>query len=131
MQEYLHRLEDALAELRRLRDQYTLEDLKRDRLLEWALRYGLLESIQIIIDISCHLVSRNNLGTPSSYSECIALLARGGYLSEELARKLQLMVGLRNLLVHEYTSIDIEQLYQYLDQLPDFVQFIESVQPYL
>ncbi|WP_041806369.1 hypothetical protein [Rhodothermus marinus] len=51
MQEYLHRLEDALAELKRLRDQYTLGDLKRDRLLEWALRYGLLESIQIIIDI--------------------------------------------------------------------------------
>ncbi len=41
------------------------------------------------------------------------------------------MVGLRNLLVYEYTTIDVEKLYRYLDQLPDFIQFIESVQPYL
>ncbi|WP_081440077.1 HepT-like ribonuclease domain-containing protein [Rhodothermus marinus] len=41
------------------------------------------------------------------------------------------MVGLRNLLVHEYATIDVERLYRHLDQLPDFVQFIESIQPYL
>ncbi len=131
MQEHLHRLEDALAELKRLRAQYTLEELQRDRLLEWALRYGLFECIQITVDICCHLVSRYNLGTPSTYSECITLLVRGGYLTEELAQKLQKMVGLRNLLVHEYVTIEVERLYRFLDQLDDFAQFATSVRPYL
>ena len=33
------------------------------------------------------------------------------------------MVGLRNLLVHEYIEIDEEKLYQFLDHLDDFMQF--------
>ncbi len=36
---------------------------------------------------------------------------------QEIFEKLKGMIGLRNILIHEYPTIDIEQLYNFLDHL--------------
>ncbi len=95
----------------------------RDRRDEWALRYGLLESIQIVIDVACELVALRNLGTPKSYRECIVLLERHGILRPDVAANTASMVGLRNLLVHEYDEIDLRRLTPLLSRLDDFRHF--------
>jgi uncharacterized protein YutE (UPF0331/DUF86 family) len=41
------------------------------------------------------------------------------------------MIGLRNLLVHEYGIIDITKLYQLLDELDSFKSFSEKIKEYL
>jgi uncharacterized protein YutE (UPF0331/DUF86 family) len=129
MQARLQRLEANVRELQRFRQTYALETINRDLHLQWALRYGLLQAIQIVIDISCHVVSRKNLGTPATYAECIELLHRAGYLDGNLANVLSGMIGLRNILilVHEYTSIQIERLYGLLDRLDDFRDFAMQI----
>jgi uncharacterized protein YutE (UPF0331/DUF86 family) len=129
MQARLQRLEANVRELQRFRQTYALETINRDLHLQWALRYGLLEAIQIVIDISCHVVSRKNLGTPATYAECIELLHRAGYLDGNLADVLSGVIGLRNILilVHEYTSIQIERLYGLLDRLDDFRDFAMQI----
>jgi uncharacterized protein YutE (UPF0331/DUF86 family) len=70
----LSQLEDNLKTLKYMKDNYTIDDITSDKIDEWGLRYGLFESIQIIIDIACHIVAEKNLGTPANYSDCIALL---------------------------------------------------------
>ena len=131
MLERLSRLEENLIQLQRFRDIHSLEDVRGDRHLEWSLRYGLLEAIQIVIDVSCHLVSRDNLGMPASYSECIELLQRAGYIGDSLARVLVSMIGLRNILVHEYIHVELESLYGLLDRVDDFKAFMREIAPYL
>lgn len=81
-----------------------------DKSKEWALKYGLIETIQIVIDISCHPVSKYNLGNPLIYAECIELLEKYAYIDKGLAKKLLVMVGLRNIIVHEYATIDNRKL---------------------
>ncbi|WP_366972603.1 HepT-like ribonuclease domain-containing protein [Thermoflexus sp.] len=81
--ERLLRLETNVRELRRFRQRYTLEEIRQEPHLEWSLRYGLLEAIQIVIDISCHIVSRYNLGVPNSYAACMDLLRRNGFIDEQ------------------------------------------------
>ena len=95
------------------------------------MRYGFLESIQIVIDISCHLVSKYNLGNPESYSECIELLRKFKHIDEELEEKLIGMTGLRNILAHEYVTVKNEKLYQLLDQLEDIRLFVSKVKSLL
>lgn len=131
MEERLAQLEAAIHELERLRRLYSPDDVYRDRHLDWALRYGLLEAIQIVIDVSCHLAARRNLGAPASYAECIRLLRKAGLLDEALASTLVRMVGLRKILVHEYANVDVARLYGLLDQLDDFRRFAEQVHPLL
>ncbi len=109
----------------------TLEELRvgtpASRRDWWALRYGLLESIQIVIDVACELVATQNLGTPKTYRQCIELLVDAGILESPLADRLVSMVGLRNLLVHEYDEIDEAKLLAALGGLDDFTLFAQAV----
>lgn len=79
--------------------------------------YGLLEAIQIVIDLSCHIVSARNLGVPATYAECVELLSRAGLLSGDVAKTVAGMVGLQNILVHEYISVELKRVYDLLDRL--------------
>jgi uncharacterized protein YutE (UPF0331/DUF86 family) len=123
----LKRLEENLRVLTSFKKKYSLDDVKADKVDEWGLRYGLLESIQIIIDLACSYVSEKNLGMPENYSDCIALLISNKYLDKNLGKRLIRMVGLRNLLVHEYGIIDVQKLYDYLNHLEDVRDFAVAI----
>lgn len=119
----LKRLEENLLTLSTIKDNYTLDDIISDKVDEWGLRYGLFESIQIIIDLACSIVSEKNLGIPKNYSDCIILLINNKYLEDELGKRILSMIGFRNLLVHEYGIIDVNKLYEYLNNLQDIKDF--------
>lgn len=125
--EKLKHLEENIKLLKEIKNTVSLDDLKLNKRYEWEVRYGLFESIQIVIDISCKISSFYNLGNPKSYKECIELLVKYEYLSLEVSKKTISMVGLRNLLVHEYVQIDDEKLYQFLNYLDDFIEFVNEV----
>lgn len=123
----LLRLEENLKALKTIKDKYTLDDILSDKVDEWGLRYGLLESIQIIIDLACHIVAEKNLGAPKNYSECISLLVSNNYIKGDLGERIKKMIGLRNLMVHDYGIIDVKKLYEYLDHLDDINNFIYEI----
>jgi len=123
----LSQLEENIKTLKVLKESYTLDDLLSDKIDEWGLRYGLFESIQIIIDLACHIAAEKNLGTPKNYSDCISLLVSGKILKEELGKKIINMIGLRNLLIHEYGIIDVKKLFEYLDSIDDISEFIYAI----
>jgi uncharacterized protein YutE (UPF0331/DUF86 family) len=129
MLERLKLLEENIVELVEFKKRYSLEDIRSDKSRQWALRYGFLESIQIVIDVACHIVSKYNLGSPSTYSECIELLTKYKYIAEDLSDRLSGMVGLRNILVHEYIIVD--KLYGLLENIKDFKEFTEKIKEYL
>ncbi|NOY63943.1 MAG: DUF86 domain-containing protein [Nitrospirae bacterium] len=130
MLERLRIIEENILQLEQLK-VHSLEEIKRQKMLQWALRYGLLETIQAVIDVACHLVSKYNLGNPETYQECIEFLREHKYISEESSKKLSQMIGLRNLLVHEYIKVDISRIYNLLDYLDDFRVFIEEIKDHI
>jgi uncharacterized protein YutE (UPF0331/DUF86 family) len=123
----LKRLEENLRILSKIKEGYSIDDIIADKVDEWGLRYGLFESIQIVIDIACSVVAEKNLGVPKNYSECITILITNKYLDKQLGEKIIRMVGLRNLLVHEYGVIDIRKLYEYLSHIQDLKDFAYAV----
>ncbi len=64
---------------------------------------------------------------PKNYSDCVTLLVNNKYLNENIGDRLSKMVGLRNLLVHEYGIIDVEKLYEYLEHLNDIRDFVNAI----
>ena len=124
----LKQLEENIKVLEEIKNEITPRDIAKSKRYEWELRYGFFESIQIMIDISCKIVNHYNLGNPKNYRECIELLARFKYIDDELSRKYIAMVGLRNLLIHEYAEIDIQKLYSFLDSIDDLKNFIKQIQ---
>ena len=120
-------LEENIKTLKNIRDNYKLENIIADKIDEWGLRYGLFESIQIIIDLACHIVAEKNLGTPKNYSDCISLLISNNFIKDDLGKNLINMVGLRNLLVHDYGIIDVNRLFEYLNYLGDMSDFVYAI----
>ncbi len=127
----IENLEENIANLKTLKEKFTISDIKENKLDEWSLRYGIFESIQIIIDISCHISSKYNLGIAKSYVECIENLQKQAYIDKDLSKSLISAIGLRNLLIHEYVKIDIEQLYNFLEFTDDFSRFIKDIKKYI
>lgn len=127
MLERLKALEENITELREFKSRTALADIQADKTKEWALRYGIIESIQIVIDVSCYMISKYNLGNPSTYGECVELLEKYGYIDKRLMAKLLGMVGLRNILIHEYLRIDNSKLYALLENIDDIREFAHKV----
>ena len=127
---------EILEKLKQLSDNLVLLEIIKDELsgniptkrTEWEVRYGLFESIQIVIDIACKVTSHYNLAHPKSYSECIAALVSSRYIDASIAEKTTRMIGLRNLLVHEYAVIDNTKLIDFLQYLEDFREFSRQIQ---
>ena len=82
-------------------------------------------AIQNCVDIAAHIVGEEGFGVPGSTNELFYLLQENGFLQSEIAEKMARAVGFRNLMVHEYAKIDIEQVYtfahEHLRDLNDYL----------
>lgn len=102
-------LNEALTELEHP-DACKTHTLTTNRMLRAAVERWLQISIESCLDIANHVIAARAWTPPSTGREAFLILAAHNELDPELARKLGRAVGLRNLLVHDYASIDLEQL---------------------
>lgn len=88
-------------------------------------------SIQSIIDIAHLVIIDLDLKRPEDNYEAVSMLFEQKVISDELSHTLTKMVGLRNILVHEYGKIDRGKVYEVLTtQLQDLEEFKKQVIAY-
>jgi uncharacterized protein YutE (UPF0331/DUF86 family) len=85
-------------------------------------------ALQSALDIAAHIVSDDALGDPRTNREIFELLVRYNWLPQEMADSLNQMVGLRNILVHGYESVDPHLLQQIVENdLDDLLSFVSAI----
>ena len=129
----LARLDDLDTFLRELRsiapkslDEYLKTEKRRacERLVQVA--------VEALIDICGLLVSGLRLGIPGEEDDMFVRLARAGVLSDATAQTLKRMKGLRNLLVHEYSRVSDQIVFETIrDRLGDFDTCKREILDYL
>ena len=98
----------------------------------WSCEHGLQISIQIILDIGNQLLAEREENDISDYADVIAGLGAAGILPKDFSQKIKQMAGFRNILVHEYTEIDLKEVYRVLQEnLSDFETFGKCIEAYL
>lgn len=115
MEGYLSELKGVLPETY---DDYRSIEKRRstERLLQLA--------IETVIDICNLVVSGLDLGLPSEENDLFDKLAEKGVVTAEMKKKLYEMRGFRNILVHEYASVDDRLVYQTASEnVEDFQEF--------
>lgn len=131
----VYKILDSLNEsLKHLESKRTVsfEQYKKDRDIQAIIERKLETSIQSCIDIGNHIISQQNLGSPSEYGEIFLILAEKGIINSQAAEKLVKMAGFRNILIHEYRNVLIEKVYDILqNRLSDFYEFAQSILKYL
>jgi len=73
-----------------------------------AIFLNLERAIQASCDLGAHIIRQHNLGIPQTTREIFSILAIHKFIPDDLSIRMQKMVGFRNLLVHEYQSLDME-----------------------
>ncbi len=85
---------------------------------------NLQRAIEATIDIAAHIIASEGLGLASTIKENFKILHEAGIIDHGLMKKMQAMVGFRNIAVHDYTSIDLEILKSILkNNLKDLEEF--------
>lgn len=123
-------IERCLARIRAVTggDPAPLEDLDTEEIVVLNLQ----RAIQATIDLAAHILSGRRWGLPSSLTEHFRLLADHGVLERAEARRLQAMVGFRNIVVHDYERLDRDILKAIVrDRLGDLEAFAVSVKAFL
>ncbi|NQV15122.1 DUF86 domain-containing protein [bacterium] len=67
---------------------------------------NLQRAVQAAINLAGHIVADEGLGLPQSLRDHFDLLVANKIISPDLGKKLNAMVGFRNIVVHEYQNID-------------------------
>jgi uncharacterized protein YutE (UPF0331/DUF86 family) len=126
----LNELNERLARLQPLKNSPRSE-FERDPYLRDIVERNLEVAIQCCIDISHRLISLEKARKPADYYEAILLMGELSILPAEFALRLAPVAGFRNILIHEYLSVDWDHVYTHLQQLDDLKQFGELIRDWL
>lgn len=120
----LRRHLDHLRELRpRVPDRHVLE---RDLSLHNNVLFSLLMVSQLVIDIAGELAARRG-DRFEDYTEAVRNLSREPAFPSELAEELEPVPGFRNVVIHEYVTLDLDRVVEALGRLESIERFLEIV----
>jgi uncharacterized protein YutE (UPF0331/DUF86 family) len=89
---------------------------------------NLQRAVQATIDLAAHLVADEKIGLPTNLKENFALLESRQMIDLSLSRRLQAMVGFRNIAVHDYQPLDLVILKSILEhRLGDLDEFVQVI----
>ncbi len=122
-------LEEKLEDLRRYSSklrryaEYDKEQILEDEEVEATVERYLNLAIEIVVQISQMLISRDNLEKPDTYRGTIEVLGKNEILPRRFAADFAPIAGLRNLLIHRYGTVDAERV---VDELQDNVDHFDT-----
>ena len=86
---------------------------------------------QCCIDICNRTISIEGASKPQDYYEAIRRQGEIGVLPSDFARELAPLAGFRNVLAHQYLSVDWGEVYAHLHRLDELDRFATHVQQWM
>lgn len=103
-----------------------LDEMKRDRDKMNMVLHAMLVAIQSAIDISNHLIAEKKLRKPATYREAFEIIHENGLISGQICRSMSDLAGFRNVLVHIYWKLDMDEIYGILQNDLDSIKEFEK-----
>jgi uncharacterized protein YutE (UPF0331/DUF86 family) len=105
-----------------------LDSFLKDIDTQESILFNVQMAVQNCIDIAAHIISEKGLGVPGSTTEMFYVLGKNGYLDKDLTQKMVKAVGFRNLIVHEYGKIELEQVYEIAqNDINDLNEYLKAI----
>lgn len=84
------------------------------------------------IDLAMHIISKKKLGIPQNSRDAFDVLNKQNIIDDKLSKNLKAMVGFRNIVVHDYQSINIKVVESIISyNLNDFYDYIYAINKYV
>jgi uncharacterized protein YutE (UPF0331/DUF86 family) len=122
-------LDEALRAWERYQ-KIPFEKLAGDTDTQYMVCHAMLLAIQASVDSATGIAVMKTPRRPDTYRETFLVLGKSGIIPEALAKEMSRLAGFRNILVHEYSALDLHRVYRILqdDQktLHAFMEFIQE-----
>jgi uncharacterized protein YutE (UPF0331/DUF86 family) len=129
--ERLHALDEYIRLLQPYRE-WDIRRLTEDRIIYGGMLHYLQLAAQVVMDVSAHLQVELDFGHVTDYREAILSLGKHGVLPEKFVERMSGLTGFRNILVHEYLTVDPMKVHQVLQHgLEDLKEFIVYITDFL
>ena len=125
----MNKLETIEKCIRRIREEYedNPENLYDYRRVEMIV-LNLQRACEVVLDLAMYVVSNRKLGIPQNKREAFKILEENKIIDNTMSKKMQNMVGFRNIAVHEYKQIDEEILQSIIEKnLNDLLEFARII----
>lgn len=125
-------IQKSVKRLKALQEQLSREEfLTNEDAIDIA-ENRLRRALEALFDLGRHLVVKSGLGVPADYRSIIEKLKDAQILPADFAQEIIGMAGYRNRLIHEYSKVTPEELYEILeDRLNDLTLFCHYIVSYL
>jgi len=97
----------AMNELRRLTSK---SFMKLDVDEKYSMRYNVIVLVESLVSLCTHIAADAYAESPTSYREAVRVVAER--LGVTCVDDLESLVGLRNLLIHRYWTVEDERIYE-------------------
>ncbi|MDA8233397.1 MAG: DUF86 domain-containing protein [Clostridia bacterium] len=127
IQKRLAKLKEYVGFLQDLAKTDQAEFLK-NHVIHTAAERDLQLAIECVLDIGNHVIAEFGYREPENYREIITILGEEKILPDDFAEEFAKVAGFRNILVHDYLSVDRAVVYNHMrNKLHDFERFIEYI----
>ena len=110
----------------------TVYDNNPDNLKDYTKQDSIMLNIQraceAAIDLAMHIISVKKLGIPQNSRDAFEVLSSNSIIDENLSKNLKAMVGFRNIVVHDYQSINLNVVETIINNhIDDFYNYIYCI----
>jgi len=128
----VQRIRECVGFLKKIADITTEQSFLKDPFLAGSAERYLQVAIQAVLDICNHIVADLGLEAPAEYRQVPEILASEKLLPVRLSKRIATMIGMRNILVHEYLKVDRRVVYSVIkNDLDDLAKFIAAIRRFL
>lgn len=107
----LKELDEVIQEISKYKDS-KIEELLRDLSIRWIIERGLIAGASIIFDVADHILSEEFGFYSESYEDSLRGLFEKDVISQDLYQQIKGLGGFRNILIHRYTGIDPDLVFE-------------------
>jgi uncharacterized protein YutE (UPF0331/DUF86 family) len=126
IEQRLMKLEHAVRKLKVIA-QYSWDNYQKDDSLKDRAERNLQVAAQACIDIANHIIADHGFRTPIGYADSFLVLEEEGVIPADLAKRMKLVAGFRNILVHDYLELDDRIVFKSLSNINDFIEFAKQI----
>lgn len=94
--------------------------------------HHLRKTLEIVLDIGRHIIARQGLGRPTTYTQIFDILGQKGVLPQNFVASTRGLPGYRNRLVHIYHEVTSEEIFEIVStRLVDIEEFCRLIVQYI
>lgn len=131
LEQKFERLKEQVILLKKLKKEVkSAGDLKKDYAKEALIERLFQIALEAVLDIGRMVISMENLPRPEENDKIFEILAGAKIISSDFAKRAFGMGRFRNILVHGYMIIDEEKVFENLQRLDLFEEFVKFISSY-